>query len=92
MPPVISPLATPSAPRHISRVIAPKISSITTEVMIERIRMRRLAVAKLRSTAPAKRSVSRVSWLNAWPMRPYRIAGELSYSYTYRLSPVGPGQ
>jgi beta-galactosidase len=33
------------------------------------------------------------SWSpNAWPMRPYRIPGEGSYSYSYRLSPVGPGQ
>ena len=65
VPPLIVPSATPSAPRHISKVIAPKISMITSAVITARMVMRRLAVAKLRSTAPAKRSDSRFSWLNA---------------------------
>ncbi len=66
VPPEIAPVATPSAPRHISRVIAPKTSKMTTAVITARIVMRRLAVPKVRSTAAEKRSASRLSWLKAW--------------------------
>ena len=61
VPPVISPRVTASAPRHTSRSIAVKISRRTIEVITERMVMRRLAVAKVRSTVAAKRSASRVS-------------------------------
>ena len=61
VPPDIAPLATLLAPAHINKVIAPKISSITTLVIAERMRLRRRAVAKVRSTASAKRWASRAS-------------------------------
>ena len=47
-------------------VIALNIRKMTIAVMIERSRMRRLAVAKTRSTASAKRDLSRSCWLLAW--------------------------
>ena len=59
MPPEIVPEATPIAPRHISSVIAPNTSSMTTEVIAERIMIRRLATAKVRSTLAPNRSCSR---------------------------------
>ncbi len=39
---------------------------MTIAVIKARVRMRRLAAAKVASTAPAKRAASRTSWVNAW--------------------------
>ena len=66
MPPLIRPAATSIAPCQMISVIAPNIRKMTIAVIIARSRMRRLAVANTRSTASAKRAVSRPCWLNAW--------------------------
>src|SRR5205823_5347686 len=55
VPPLIRPAATSTAPSQMISVIAPSIMEITIAVINERSRMRRLAVEKTRSTAPAKR-------------------------------------
>ena len=65
VPPDSVPRATPKAPSHINSVSEPMTSSMTTLVIVERIEMRRSAVAKLASTAVAKRWPSRGSWLKA---------------------------
>ena len=66
VPPVIVPAATPSAPYQSKVVMAPNSSPMTIAVIVARSRMRRLAVAKLASTALVKRSASRVSCPKAW--------------------------
>ena len=55
MPPVIRPAATSIAPCQMIQVIAPNSRKMTIAVISARSRMRRLAVAKTRSTASAKR-------------------------------------
>ena len=69
VPPPMSPLATASAPRHISTVSAPKTSTMIVAVIAARVVIRRRAVWNVRSTASAKRARSRSSWLNAWTTR-----------------------
>ena len=66
VPPLISPAATASAPRHITSTTPPNTSRITTVVMLARSRMRRRAVSKVFSTTPAKRSFSRCSCPKLW--------------------------
>ncbi len=66
VPPEIEPVATPTAPCHISTVIDPNTSVMTIAVIAARIMIRRLATSNVRSTAAAKRSRSRASWLNDW--------------------------
>ncbi len=61
VPPLMLPARTSVAPYHINKVIAPKIRPMTIAVIRARIMMRRLAVAKVASTAPAKRFASRSS-------------------------------
>ena len=68
VPPVIAPSDTASAPRHMTIVIPPKISTMTIEVIAARSRMRRFALSKVRSTTPAKRFPSRASWPKLWTM------------------------
>ena len=66
VPPVIVPSATAAAPRQISTVIPPKTNMMMIEVIAARIRMRRRATVKVRSTASPKRSLSRSCWLKPW--------------------------
>jgi len=66
VPPEIVPSETAIAPRHISMVTEPKINMMITVVIAARIRIRRLAVVKVLSTASPKRACSRPSWLKAW--------------------------
>ena len=66
VPPVISPAATPSAPRHSSSTTEPKIAKMINEVITARRTIRRREVSNVRSTAPVKRSASRPSWLKPW--------------------------
>jgi hypothetical protein len=65
VPPVIRPAATAIAPFQITKVIEPKMMKIAIAVMIERTRMRRLAVAKTLCTASANLLASRFCWLKA---------------------------
>ena len=66
VPPLIRPATTSAAPAHRTRVIAPKMRKMTIAVIIARTRMRRLAAAKVASTASLNRAASRTSWVNAW--------------------------
>ena len=66
VPPVMTPSSTSSAPRHSRAVIDPKTSVMRIAVIRARIRMRCLAMSKVCSTAPAKRSPSRDCWPKAW--------------------------
>ena len=60
VPPEIEPLATPTAPRYISSTTAPNTTMMIIAVIAARIRMRRRAVAKVRSTARGETARARV--------------------------------